>query len=123
MKPGEPAQGKGRHFPRALRMLRRQDFLAAREHGRKFHTSHFLVFIFTREDRATRLGITVSRKVGGAVVRNRVKRRVREFFRLYRGRLPVGIDLSVVAKKGAGDLDFDAVCREIEGALKRKKSP
>ena len=59
-----------------------------------------------------RLGVTVSRKVGCAVQRNRVKRRVREFFRLYRHELQPAHDLLVIARPGAEELSFEDV--EIE---------
>lgn len=53
----------------------------------------------------SRLGLTVSRRVAGAVGRNLIKRRLREAFRLAGGRLPEGIDLVVVARPGALDTD------------------
>ena len=54
-----------------------------------------------------RLGITVSRKVGNAVVRNRFKRRVRAWFRARRGELDAGLDLVVIARPLGGSLSFD----------------
>lgn len=62
----------------------------------------------------TRLGVTASRKVGGAVIRNRVKRLVREFFRTHYPRLPQGVEFSVIAKPGASTLGYRDVCRELE---------
>ena len=62
--------------------LRRADFLRATRRGRRVETGYFRVFILRREDGGpTRLGITVTRKVGKAVLRNRIKRLVREWFR------------------------------------------
>jgi ribonuclease P protein component len=55
------------------------------------------------EDRG-RLGLVVSKQVGNAVVRNRVKRRVREWFRIHRWELPAQTDLVVVARSGAGGI-------------------
>ena len=54
-----------------------------------------------------RLGLTVSRKVGNAVIRNRVKRRVREWFRLERGRLSAGTEVVVIARREASRLSFE----------------
>ncbi len=60
-----------------------------------------------------RIGLTVSRRVGGAVLRNRIKRRIREWFRTHRELLPSGVDLVVIARRGAGELDS----REVAACL------
>ncbi len=76
----------------------------------------------------SRLGLSVSRKVGNAVVRNRWKRRIREVFRLAQHQLPVGLDLVVRPRKGA-ECRFFAIqkslpklVRQIERRLKRKNA-
>jgi ribonuclease P protein component len=97
----------GEGFPKAARIRRRREFLALGRMGERRHTEHF-VLLSRVCDGPTRLGITVSRKVGGAVVRNRVKRRVREIFRRAPDRLLPERDLIVIAKPGAGTL----TCRE-----------
>jgi ribonuclease P protein component len=60
-----------------------------------------------------RLGLTVSRRVGGAVVRNRVKRRVREWFRENHGAIGPGCDVVVIARPGAGQLRSSEIRREL----------
>lgn len=67
----------------------------------------------------TRIGVTVSRKVGGAVQRNRVKRWVREYFRLNRTELQPSSDIVVIARAGADKLSFKDVERELGTVLKR----
>ena len=79
--------------------LRRADFRRVTRHGRRFDTAYFLVFRFDRSDgRAARLGMTVTRKVGKAVHRNRIKRIVREWFRGRRNEL-TSCDLVEIAKR------------------------
>jgi ribonuclease P protein component len=70
--------------------------------GRRHYTRRFIVFVRPREELEGpwRLGVTVSGKVGSAVRRNRIKRLVREYFRLNRERIPDGRDFIVVAKRG-----------------------
>lgn len=102
-------------FPKTFRLLQRPDFQLTWQEGRKKHTPNFLIVIRRRGEGTTRIGITASRKVGNAVVRNRIKRLVREFFRCHHEVLINGIDISVIAKKGAARLDYAAVCSELGG--------
>jgi len=96
-------QGKGAlSFPRAHRLLRRSDFLNCYDTGRRFFSRQFVVFV-AYDDCAQpgqwRLGLAVTRKSGNAVWRNRVKRVVREFFRLHQRSIPQGLDIVVVPKR------------------------
>jgi ribonuclease P protein component len=91
----------------------RRDFLRAQA-GRKVHTPHFVVCLFVRGDlEPPRLGVTVTRKIGGAVQRNRVKRLVREVFRCNRELFPVGCDVVLIAKEGAPRLGMQDVLAEV----------
>lgn len=99
-------------FPKTARLLRRRDYLAAREEGRNFAEGPLAASFRSREPIATRpageethpavarVGLTVSSRVGGAVVRNRVKRRLREAIRHELSLLPA-VDLVVVARSSA----------------------
>jgi ribonuclease P protein component len=62
----------------------------------------------------TRLGLAVGRKVGKACVRNRIKRRLREYFRLSRDKMPPETDLVFVAAKGAATLRTDELFKELD---------
>ncbi len=103
----------GNAFPAFCRLHCRREFDLVWKRGRKLHSGHFLVIVLEKNCGPTRLGLTVSRKIGGAVARNRLKRLLREYFRLSYDFLPTSIDLSIVAKKGAESLDFEGVAMEL----------
>ena len=94
-------------------MLKRGEFLAVSRHpSRRIRTEHFLLLVKPNQLLQTRLGITVSKKIGSAVKRNRTKRRIREFFRTNKHLVPSGLDLVVIAKRGAADIDAASFKRE-----------
>jgi ribonuclease P protein component len=93
--------------PRAgrVRLSRSADFDRVFRHGRSHAGRELVLYVFPRgEAEAPRLGLSVSRKVGGAVQRNRVKRLLREAFAVEGGRLPAGTDAVVVARHEANAL-------------------
>lgn len=101
-----------RGFPKEARLLRPLEFQRVQRGGRA-HDLGLLVVRAGRRDPpgGARLGLAISRKVGHAVARNHVKRRVREWFRRHREDLP-GWDLVVSARPGAGRLsqaEVDAI--------------
>lgn len=109
-------------FPRRDRVLHRRDFLRAQSEGRRVHTPHFVLVALPTADGRLRLGVTVSRRVGDSVRRNRVKRLVREVFRRNRALFPAACDVVVVARVGAATLDYAGVRNEVsaaEAALRR----
>ena len=85
-----------------MRLRQRAEFLAVQSGGAKLHGRHVLAIAKRRdpEQGRGRLGLTVTKKVGNAVVRNRIKRLLREWLRLH-GWIPAGWDMVVVAKDGA----------------------
>lgn len=81
--------------------------------GAAVRTPHFVLLVTRRvEEGPSRLGIVTTRKIGNAVVRNRIKRLCRESFRLTPDLLPKNIDLVVIAKEGAGTLKLADVTGE-----------
>lgn len=88
-------------FPAHFRLRSSADF--ERVYSRRCSASDALLLIYARENDLpyARLGLSVSRKVGGAVVRNRWKRLLREAFRLTRTELPTGIDMIAIPRPGA----------------------
>ncbi len=106
-------------------MRKRADFLRVQKDGTAVRTPHFVMLVAARTELSepSRLGVVVTKKIGGAVVRNRVKRLCRESFRLTPEMLPKGIDLVVIAKPGAGDLglrDVQAEWSKASAKLRRE---
>jgi ribonuclease P protein component len=91
--------------PRRSRLTRSGDFDAVYRRGKSASGRHLVVYAFRRDDGATgdsaRLGVSVSKKVGGAVERNRIKRVVREQFATFADEFPRGTDFVVIARSGA----------------------
>jgi len=101
-------------FGKPLRLRRRAEFLTIQKRGRKSHSANFVVCSVTHPPACpSRFGFSVSRRVGNSVVRNRVKRRLREFIRLNRRELPATRDYVVIAKPGAANLTYAALVAEL----------
>jgi ribonuclease P protein component len=108
----------GQRLPRTKRIRRRGEFLKLERVGRRRVGTYFVVITAPRPDGPSRLGITVSRRVGGAVVRNRVKRMVREFFRRSAARISPAHDVLVIARPRAADVSYADARQELATALK-----
>lgn len=104
-------------FTKEERLLKRVEFLAVTEGGKKLHTRSFIVFVRPNKLGLSRIGITVTKKVGSSVVRNRIKRVVREFFRLNKALIETGIDIVVIAKREAVGKGLRDISLELGRAL------
>ncbi len=93
-------------FRKSERLRRRRDFLTVYAEGKRYSSRLFTIFARATDQPWSRLGITVSRRIGKAVCRNRVKRLIREVFRKNKGRLPCSLDLVVNAKEALRAADY-----------------
>jgi ribonuclease P protein component len=91
-------------FPKNHRILKRHEFLEFYASGKAVHSSGFVLVYKDEKTGISRIGITVSRKVGKAAVRNRIKRVIREYYRHNRSNLTGCRDFHVIAKKQASTL-------------------
>jgi ribonuclease P protein component len=107
-------------FSKEERIRRRVDFLEIFREGKKARTAHFLVAYRLNGRPHRRLGITVGKKVGSAVVRNRLKRRIREFYRQNKELFPPGTDVVITAKEGAGSFEYRQVANELKAVLRER---
>lgn len=108
-------------FSKGERLHKRKEFLEVYERGDKIQTPHLVLYISENNLPRPRLGVTVSRKIGKPVVRNRVKRRLREIFRTHKEHLSPPCDLVVNAKRSAAAASFQELRSDFINALERWK--
>ena len=112
------ASAQRQKFPRRVRLLRHSDFERVYKLGRRHFAAHMTVFYLPRtEGDGARIGFTVGRVLGGAVERNRIKRRLREAVRLH---VPQGLppfDVVVNPKKSVLRAEFSELSSEISHAF------
>jgi ribonuclease P protein component len=110
--------GKRKKFSREVRLLRHADFERVYKQGRRHFAPHLTAFFRRREQGAgLRIGFTVSKVLGGAVQRNRMRRRLREAVRLHWPEFQAPVDIVINPKKSVLTVDFSELGREIRQAF------
>ncbi|MEQ1948491.1 MAG: ribonuclease P protein component [Bryobacteraceae bacterium] len=108
--------------PPGSRIQRSVEFKAVYENGHRLSGPLFAAFCLPHraEERSTaRLGLTVPRAIGGAVVRNRIKRRFRELFRVHRSELGPQWDIVINPRKAAVDASFEQIERSFRKVIEK----
>lgn len=107
-------------FSRDMRIRRRAEFQRVYEHGTRAHGRYFTLFLLRGPDapsRPSRLGIAATKKLGGAVVRNRAKRLIREVFR--RTKIAHGFDIVIVPKRECLQASLTTLDAEYRATVER----
>jgi len=131
MRSGDPRRpqsaSRGHRFQQHERLLLRREFDRVFESGCRAADGLLTVFVAANGRTYSRFGISVGRQVGGAVERNRAKRRIREAFRTQKHDLPGGLDIVCLARPAAAlrDSDVSASLKRliVRAVSKRKRSP
>lgn len=116
-------QNAKKKFPKSRRLLRHADFDRVYKKGRRHFATHMTVFYLRRETdepaapSQLRIGFTVRKVLGGAVQRNRMKRRLREAVRLQAVKPPAGVDVVINPKASLLKADFEELKSEIGKAF------
>jgi len=110
---GEDSSGK-HTFSKESRILKRSDFIRLSEENRKVQNQHFVALFSKSATGRTRLGITVTKRVGNAVARNKLKRYVREFYRQQHETDQKKIDINIIVKKDAAGLPPNEAHRSLK---------
>lgn len=112
-------RGFNRRFGHEDRLHLRREFEAVYARGRRFASHSFILFLLPNGLGRSRLGVTVSRRVGDAVTRNRARRRLREVFRTNRGPMGMGFDIVLHARTSIAAATYAALEKEFLGGLGR----
>lgn len=103
------------------RLLSSSQFRAVYERGQKFSTPYFSAFVLRTDSGHQRLGLTTTRKIGGAVLRNRCRRRMREIFRLRDRSIlaEIGFDVVFNLRTGVASADYNDIKAAFDQMLHR----
>jgi ribonuclease P protein component len=106
---------------RNQRLVRGSDFIRVRKQGRSWSHPLLALAVNPNELATSRFGFVVSKRVGGAVVRNRVKRRMREVVRHRLGEIPAGWDVVLIARAPIAEARFAAIEAAVAQLLARAR--
>ena len=101
-----------------MRLVRKADFDTVYRHGKRRSNSHFTVFSKANDLPHSRFGLSIKRALGGAVVRNRMRRRIREMIRLHRQEISAGWDIVIHPKPNVATAPFTSLAVELLQLLK-----
>lgn len=117
-----PPLARRDRLPRTRRIRKRREFLRIQRFGRKLgRPGHLVVLVMSPKAGLSRIGITTSRKVGNAVVRNRIKRRVRDYFRRHQHEISPPQDVVVIARESAARVPYASLARDLSHALRLRE--
>ena len=105
-------------FPKEDRLLKRSAFLRLTRNGKRRQNGQFILCYAPSEEKRPRVGITVTKKVGDAVRRNRIKRLCREFFRHHRQEISRAWDINIIAKRDAAKNDNRVLIESLDALFK-----
>ena len=104
-------------FRKIERLAAHADFTRCYRQGKRFRTPLFTLYAYRQGQGIARLGLAVGKSVGNAVVRNRVKRRLREIFRRHKALLPAGYDLCIRAAPASASAGYEGLATAFGDAV------
>ena len=106
-------------IPKNEQIKRTFEYKRSYEKGKRYYSSNIILYVVNNNLQHSRVGISVGKKVGGSVKRNRIKRLLREILRHIWGRVIKERDIVIVAKKDALGKDLKALWQDLEGLFKK----
>lgn len=108
-------------YTKAARLRKRSEFIYTSTFGKRIQNRYFIAYIIPNHRQTSRLGITVTKRVGKAVERNRIKRSVREYFRLNVNYFKNYLDMNVIAKKESAVLTSEEIFFSLDNLFHKIK--
>jgi ribonuclease P protein component len=105
-------------FKKSERLRKRSEFIRLKRTGRRFHNKYFIAEFTAGKFERTRLGVTISKRTGPAVLRNRLKRIIRESFRHNRQYLSDNVDINIIVKKEAASIHYNDAFSSLQKMFK-----
>ena len=103
----------GLSFPREARLVRKSEYDAVYRNGKRRSSSHFTLFVRPNDLPLSRFGFSIKKALGGAVVRNRIRRRLREMVRCHRQEIPAGWDFVMHPKSSVAKAPMPVLTAEL----------
>ncbi|KUO76315.1 MAG: hypothetical protein APF77_20060 [Clostridia bacterium BRH_c25] len=103
------------------KLKKNYEFKKVYNEGRYYVEKYVVMYIIMNNSASNRVGFSVSKKVGNSVVRNRVKRLMKEVYRHFRGNMKMGHDIVFTARAGSGAADYSKIEKNIVSILKKAK--
>lgn len=119
MTPEDAGPRTGYTFPRSARLIRRHEFRRVYRRGQRVHGRAFTLVVLRRREPGLRIGLSVAKENGCAVRRNKIKRLIREAFRLERPQLPQGFDFVCIPKVRKGKYALEELRAEFRELLQK----
>ena len=110
-------------LPRECRVVRRAEYDAVYREGRRRSSREFTIFVRPNGLDLSRFGWSIKKALGGAVRRNRIRRRLREILRMHRQEIAPGWDIVIHPRSSAATADFSALTRELLQLIPRVPTP
>jgi len=101
-------------FPKEVRLLKRGQYLKLSKQGKRVYSDCFIAIVLKGTAQNNRIGITISKKVGNAVERNRIKRVIREYFRHNKEKISKPMDINIIARKGLTALSNREIIEKLD---------
>ena len=107
-------------FNRTKGLKKDSDFRKVYKHGKSFANRHLVMYILDNKSDSTRVGISVSKKVGKAIIRNKIRRRIKEAYRLnVDENIKSGYDIVFIARVASNEAEYKDIQKSVNNLIKK----